>query len=137
MQIDINHTDIKPELCTRCAACCRITFKIPNTNSRYRRFLRQIGFTVIPEVQKDKPDCCDDVHDIDVDMGYCRNLELVGTEATQKFKCKVYGTSDFPELCRDFTCVGWAKTGNAYNEKNGLLVAAQTALNLMRMEAGG
>lgn len=50
------------------------------------------------------------------------------------YGCKLYGTEDYPDLCDAFDCVSWAKHADAYKDSNTTLVAAQTALNLLRSE---
>jgi hypothetical protein len=42
MKIDIHERDIESGLRQTCAACGRITFKLGDTTTRYRKFLRQI-----------------------------------------------------------------------------------------------
>jgi hypothetical protein len=116
-----------------CGACCRVELKISNTSTRYRRFLRQIGYNVLPPLEPEQADCCDKQHDVTLDMGYCKHL-LVKTDGGMECKCKIYGQAEFPQLCADFNCVGWAKAHETYSEKNGLLVAAQMALNRLRQK---
>lgn len=48
MHLTITQRDISSELCQRCAACCRVALTLRNTDSRYRMFLRTLGFTVLP-----------------------------------------------------------------------------------------
>ena len=132
MELTICHSDIKSSLCQRCAACCRIQIQVAKTDSRYRKFLRTIGYTVIPAVAEGKTDCCDETHDITLDMGYCRHLAYWVEDGEAKYRCKLYGTSEFPQLCGDFDCVSWARSGNGYNEANATLVTAQRALDKLR-----
>ncbi len=67
MKLDIHERDIGSELCQRCAACCRITFNLQDTTPRYRRFLRQIGYTLIPPPAQGQADCCNKKHDVKAD----------------------------------------------------------------------
>jgi hypothetical protein len=132
MELNILHSDITSGLCQRCAACCRIQITVSNTDSRYRRFLRKIGYTILPPPQPGEDDCCGDRHDIKLDMGHCRHLEHRTEQGETTYRCRLYGTSDFPELCAEFDCVSWARFGNSYNESNSTLMTAQRALNKRR-----
>ena len=136
MLIELKHSDITSELCQRCAACCRIEFNIANTDSRYRTFLRQVGLAVDPPPKEGQTDCCADRHNITVDLGYCKHLEILEEEGDRRFRCGVYGTSDYPELCAQFDCVSWALANNDYSDKNKRLVQAQTATNMVRLASG-
>jgi hypothetical protein len=132
MNIDITHSNITSDVCQRCAACCKISFKISNTSSRYRKFLRQIGFNVRPPMVDGTKDCCEDQHDITVDMGYCKHLEIYTEDSGTHYQCSLYGTDDLPELCTDFDCVSWAKFSGTYSGDNKTLVEAQDALDQVR-----
>jgi hypothetical protein len=136
MNLDIHERDIDSKLCRSCAACCRITFKLRDTNSRYRVFLRQIGYKVLPVPGSGQADCCDKKHDVTVDMGYCKHLHVEDKSWGTVFRCRIYGTSDLPELCAQFNCVSWAKANDNYSEGNSLLVSAQQALNRLRAKVG-
>ncbi len=134
MKIDISHKDIGSELCQRCAACCRVSLNIPGTTTRYRDFLRKLGYSVSPPPNENGEDCCEKQHDISLDMGYCKHLAIDSENGETLYRCKVYGTSEFPDLCADFDCVSWAKHGDAHRDSNKTIAAAQTALNLLRMK---
>jgi hypothetical protein len=132
MKIDISHQDITSELCQTCAACCRVSLRIAGTNSRYRMFLRKLGYTVLPPPGEDKADCCEKEHEITLDMGYCKHLVTTEENGDAVYRCKIYGTSEFPDLCADFDCVSWAKHADRYVESNKTLRSGQAALNLLR-----
>ena len=136
MEINITQKDISSELCQRCAACCDVWLTVPNVDPRYRMFLRQRGLKMDPPPKEGQPDCCEKNHDVKVAAPDCRHMERFEENGDVRYRCKAYGTSDFPQLCSDFDCVSWARHGNQYNDSNKLLVAAQTALNFMRMEKG-
>lgn len=129
MEINVAHSDIGSELCQSCAGCCRILLNLAGTSSRYRKFLRTIGFKVLPEAADGQDDCCAENHDIRVDMGHCKHLDLTTADGQIKYSCSLYGTDRFPELCADFDCVSWAKHGGNYHDGNPLLQIAQRALN--------
>jgi len=139
--LDIHERDIGPELCRRCAECCRIRFKLANTDSRYRRFLRQIGYRVLPAAAEGRADCCEKRHDARVDTGYCQHLEITEQGGDRRFRCRIYRTKDFPDLCAQYNCVSWAKVNDDYHEQNATLVAAQRALdgarNVVRQSGPG
>jgi hypothetical protein len=137
MKLDIHERDIEPKLCQRCAACCRITFNLQDTTPRYRRFLRQIGYNLLPPPAQGQADCCDKKHDVKVDMGYCRHLEIEERPEGKFYRCRIYGTNDFPDLCAQFNCVSWAKANDTYSERNTLLVRAQQALNRLQKRVEG
>ncbi len=132
MKLDIRERDIDSNLCRICAGCCRITFKLRGTNSRYRRFLRQVGYDVLPRPAAGQPDCCEDRHDARADMGYCKFLEVDEQPGGTLFACQIYETSELPELCADFNCVSWAKANDSYNQRNPTLVRAQKAFDRLR-----
>ena len=48
------------------------------------------------------------------------------------YRCRIYGTSNYPELCAQFNCVSWAKANDNYTDNNSLLVSAQQALDGLR-----
>ena len=137
MDLDIHERDIGEALCRACAACCRVTFKLPDTNSRYRRFLRQTGWTVLPPARDDRADCCDAKHDATVDAGPCRHLVSEDRGGTTLHRCTVHGTAAHPDLCADFNCVSWAKAHDTYSDRNSLLVSAQRALDRLRASRPG
>lgn len=97
-------------------------------------FLRQLGYVVQPPAKEGEPDCCGEPHDVGLDMGYCRHLEMKNENGETRCRCSVYRTADFPQLCADFDCVSWAKHGDGYNDRNNTLVIAQKALNLLRQK---
>lgn len=132
MNIDIHERDIGPELCQVCGACCQITFKLRDTNTRYRRFLRQIGYMLLPGPAQGQPDCCDKKHDVTVNMGYCKHLDIEHCQDGELYRCKIYNTGDLPELCSQYNCVSWAKANDKYSAGNSLLAKAQQALNRLR-----
>jgi len=105
LKLDIHERDIEPGLCQTCAACCRITFKLRDTTTRYRKFLRQIGYTLLPPPAAGQQDCCAGKHNATVDMDYCRHLEINQHLNGNLYICRVYGTEDLPELCAEFNCV--------------------------------
>ena len=129
MNLDIHERDIDSRLCQTCGACCRVTFKLRHTTTRYRRFLRQIGYTLIPPAKAGKQDCCDKKHDTTVDMDFCTHLEIREFADGKTYRCRIYGTGRYPQLCEQYNCVSWAKANEAYNTKNPLLMTAQKALN--------
>lgn len=51
MELNICANDIQSSLCQRCASCCRIKITVTNTDSRYRKFLRAVGFSVLERLQ--------------------------------------------------------------------------------------
>lgn len=130
--LDIHERDIGPALCQRCGECCRVRLRLANTDSRYRRFLRKIGYEVLPASAVGRDDCCDARHDARVDMGYCQHLEITGSEDARGFCCRVHGTDDLPDLCAQYNCVSWAKARGEYDERNGMLCVAQRALDALR-----
>jgi hypothetical protein len=134
--IDIHERDICGSVCQRCGACCRVYASIPNADSRYRKFLRATGVTVLPSAADGELDCCDTDHDIMIDLGWCRHLEIIGHADARTFRCKIYNTDEFPDLCGHYNCVAWAKYTDAYNKENDVLVHAQRALNLVREQEG-
>lgn len=133
MKLDIHERDIDSQLCQTCAACCRVTLKIRDTGTRYRQFLRQIGYTVIPPTVSGKADCCDKKHDVTLDMDFCKHLRVSTVPGGgQTYQCAIYGAANYPELCEQFNCVSWAKAHENYSQRNSLLVKAQQALNRLR-----
>jgi Fe-S-cluster containining protein len=132
MTLNIHERDIEPQLCRACGACCQITFKLRDTNSRYRRFLRQIGYTLLPVCASGQTDCCDKKHDVTVNMGYCKHLDIEHHGGREEYRCRIYQTDDLPELCAQFNCVGWAKANDTYAPGNVLLEKAQKALDRLR-----
>ena len=132
MALDIHERDVGEALCRACAACCRVTFRLEGTNSRYRRFLRQIGWRVLPPAREGRADCCEAKHEATVDAGPCRNLVSEDHAGAPRHRCRIHGTAEYPDLCADFNCVSWAKAHDNYSEKNHLLVAAQRALDGLR-----
>ena len=132
MNLEIHERDIGPELCQACGACCQITFKLRDTNTRYRRFLRQIGYMLLPGPAQGKSDCCDKKHDVTVNMGYCKHLDIEHGQDCELYRCKIYNTGDLPDLCSQFNCVSWAKANDTYSASSALLARAQQALNGLR-----
>lgn len=132
VNLDIHEGDVGPEFCQACGACCRITFKLRDTNTRYRRFLRQIGYTLLPLPQTGQLDCCNKKHDVSVDMGYCKHLDVEHSGDGELYRCKIYSTENLPDLCSQFNCVSWAKANDTYSLGNSLLPKAQQALNRLR-----
>lgn len=132
MNIDIHERDIGTELCQVCGACCQITFKLRGTNTRYRRFLRQIGYILLSVPTPGQPDCCDKKHDVTVNMGYCKHLEIEHCADGEVYRCKIYNTGELPDLFSQFNCVSWAKTNDTYSPGNSLLTKAQQTFNRLR-----
>ena len=134
----ITELDISPQLCRR-AKCCEIQLNLPKTDSRYRKFLRALGFAMAPAPADGSADCCGNVHDVTLNLGPCRHLRKEQIDGEELFACKIYHESDsFPDLCRDFNCVSWAKCRNSYNLDNATLAAAQQAwATLKQPEASG
>lgn len=134
LEINVSHADICSSLCQRCAACCRILLKIPGTDTRYRRFLRAVGYSIAPPPDQANPnaDCCDELHEITIDMGLCPNLQITEKDGAPFYHCVLYGRDNYPQLCADFDCISWAKYANRCDDSNSTLVAAQGALNLLR-----
>lgn len=79
---------------------------------------------------EDEEDCCSKVHDITIDMGYCRHLHV----AKEGYRCKIYSSNDFPQLCADYNCVSWAKARDRYSTTNTILIQAQRTLDLILSE---
>lgn len=121
----IHERDITPEVCRRCAACCQVDVRVPNTDSRYRRFLRGIGLSISPPISDGKDDCCDNVHEITVHLGPCSHLRSQPTDGATLYSCMLYDDLRRPQLCEQYNCVSWAKANNAYNLNNAVLSAAQ------------
>lgn len=132
MELEIHERDVDSRLCQQCAACCRIQLTIKDTDSRYRQFLRTVGFNVHPPVEQDKADCCEKRHDVTLDMGYCKHLDVTEQE---RYRCRIYGTPEFPVLCGQYNCVSWAKANNKYTASNATLRRAQETLS--RIEHDG
>lgn len=132
MRLTIHEQDVCSALCTQCAACCRIFLNLRSTDSRYRKFLRGIGLQLTCNPKGSNGDCCDDVHDVRVDMGPCLHLE----RGDRGWVCKLYGMASYPQLCKDFNCVSWAKARNVYNSRNKTLAAAQATLDKLMSPFG-
>ncbi len=132
MDITLTHQDIESRLCRRCAACCRITLNIKNTDSRYRVFLRTLDFAVHPPVKDGDPDCCEKVHDIKIDTGWCKHLEIGEDSHGKLYGCRLYGQAHYPRLCKEYDCVSWAHHDNTYHDGNALLKTAQMAFDALR-----
>jgi hypothetical protein len=132
MNLDIHERDIEAQLCQFCAACCKITFKLRDTNSRYRRFLRQIGYELLPAPEPGQTDCCKKKHDVTVNMGYCKHLAMEHHQEGDVYRCEIYKKGDLPDLCAQFNCVSWAKANDNYVESNALLAKAQQAFDRLR-----
>ena len=127
--LTIHESDVSSALCRSCARCCEITLKLPATDSRYRRFLRSVGFELAPAAEAGLADCCDEVHDVTVRFGPCAHL--TGGHETG-FSCNLYGSEAYPELCEHYNCVSWAKVNNAYSADNEIVAHAQAALDRLR-----
>lgn len=128
-RLSIHESQITSPVCRSCAGCCQVRLKLTGTDSRYRVFLRTLGFTVLPAREGDQEDCCDKVHDVDLDMGPCRHLEQTSQAGGETaYRCKLHGTDRYPKLCSEYNCVSWAKAFNTYNAGNSMLLRAQTAL---------
>lgn len=136
MRLTITQRDITSELCQRCAACCRVTLTLRNTDSRYRVFLRTLGFSVLPAATDAAADCCDKVHDARIDTGDCPHLATDAGPPPRR-RCNLYGSARYPALCDDYDCVSWARHDNTYHDGNPLLVAAQRALDELERERSG
>lgn len=126
--LTIHERDVTSELCQRCAKCCEIDITLAATNSRYRRFLRGVGFRLTPAAVEGRDDCCDDAHDATLHLGPCTHLQRDNVEGETLFRCGLHGDPRRPQLCEDFNCVSWAKAANTYTLNNHLLRAAQEAL---------
>ncbi len=141
MNIDIDHEDIGPELCQECGSCCRVKVTVPKTESRFRVFLRTVlgdrVESIEPRPEPGQQDCCEKEHDITLDFGMCQHLEAREEGASPRYRCSIYESDEFPELCDHFTCVAWAKAQNRYQDGNRTLVNAQEALNTLRAARGG
>lgn len=135
VRLTIARSDIGPELCRRCGACCRIFLTLRGTDSRYRVFLRTLGFDVHPAPAMHADDCCEKVHDARIDTGDCRHLETGSDASGRLYTCRLHGTRRYPRLCADYDCVAWAKHDDTYDAGNRTLVAAQRALDRLRGEA--
>lgn len=91
-----------------------------------------MGYSLLPASAPGKSDCCDKKHDATVDLDFFSQLEISGVPEGRTYRCRIYGTSSYPELCEQFNCVSWAKANETYSERNALLVSAQRALNRLR-----
>lgn len=131
---EIHERDVDSELCGRCGACCRITIKLPDTDTRYRSFLRQTGFRLLPPPKPGALDCCNQRHDATLDMGYCSHLEVKEGAEGLRFRCRVYATSAFPQLCEQYNCVSWAKVGGQFPLGSENVDAARAALRELHKE---
>jgi len=89
-------------------------------------------FVLLPAAVQGQADCCDKKHDATVDMGFCKFIEVEHRDDGELYRCRIYGTSDLPDLCGQFNCVSWAKANDNYTENNSLLLSAQKALNRLR-----
>lgn len=127
-ELTIHESDISSVVCQGCAECCRIKIKIPQTDSRYRQFLRATGFALKPPAKSGEQDCCAESHDVEIDFGYCKHL-TVPRAPGERFVCQLHESPELPQLCRDYNCVSWAKANNAYGPGNEILVAAQMAMH--------
>lgn len=134
MELSIHERDVTPDLCMQCGACCRILLTLEHTDRRYRTFLRETGFALSSVPRAGDTDCCDDMHSIQVDTGFCRHLKRAESEGGVKCSCTIYETASFPKLCAEFNCVSWAKARNQYGPQSSLLMSAQAALDRMRAE---
>jgi len=135
--LTIHERDITSEVCRRCARCCEVDLQLTNTNPRYRRFLRGVGFRLTPPPKEGSDDCCDAVHDVTLHLGPCRHLRKDAVNGETLFSCGLYGDARRPELCEHFNCVSWAKASNSYNLGNAMLRAAQEAwLKATALEPG-
>ena len=140
MKITLTHSDITSELCLRCGACCcgaNCTVRMTvNADPRFRRFLRTRGLDIEPPVKEDEKDCCDKTHDIEVAIPPCPHCEILEEKGETIYRCMIYESEDHPDYCADYNCVSWAKYSQVYNDKNELLVKAQTVLNKLRENGG-
>ncbi len=132
--LTIHERDISPAVCQRCARCCQIEIKLPNTDSRYRKFLRGVGMNLSPPVADGQDDCCDDPHEATLRLGPCMHLRSEETPGGPRYACALYGDSRRPELCEHFNCVSWAKVANLYNPRNELMACAQRAFEQARSD---
>ncbi len=131
MKLTINHADIGPRLCQRCGACCRVHLNLNNTDSRYRVYLRTLGYELDPPAQPGQADCCEKRHNVRLDMGWCKHLEIGAQDGRPLYRCRIYQGAQYPRLCADFDCVSWARQADTYNERNRTLAAAQRTLDLL------
>lgn len=122
----VHERDIVSAVCQRCARCCELDIKLTPSDSRYRRFLRGVGLSLVPP-QPNSDDCCDQVHDVTLHLGPCRHLQKPPVNGETLFFCELFGDNRRPQLCRDFNCVSWAKARNEYHADNAALVAAREA----------
>ena len=132
MRLDLHERDVTPTLCQACGGCCRITLRLRETTPRYRRFLRRVGYDVLPGPAPGRDDCCPDRHPATIDAGWCRFLEIGSAADHPDYRCTIHDAPDYPELCAQFNCVSWAKANEKYNERNALLVRAQQAWDRLR-----
>lgn len=91
--------------------------------------MRATGADIIPAAMPGEKDCCEKTHEIKVRLGTCRHLKASSPDS---HSCSLYGTSDFPEMCAEYNCAGWAKAANKYDETNAILMTAQDQLNAIR-----
>ncbi len=47
------------------------------------------------------------------DAGRCHASER------ESYRCTLYGSADYPDLCAQFNCVSWAKANDTYLSKGG------------------
>jgi len=130
--LSIHERDITSAVCQRCAKCCEIDIRVPNTDSRYRAFLRGVGLRISPTPSSGQIDCCDQVHEITLHLGPCEHLRSRRESGTTIYACALHGDARRPILCDHYNCVSWAKAHNRYSSDNPMLVAAQEALRSAR-----
>lgn len=128
IELTIMETDIKSALCQRCGECCRIRLPVDST-PRYRKYLRAIGLNVEPKPKDGEDDCCGETHKIKVDLGYCQHLEV--SHKGTRFRCRIHEQRNYPQLCREYNCVSWAKATGTYESGNELMVRVQELLKTL------
>ncbi len=133
--LTIHERDITSDVCRRCARCCEVDIALPGTNSRYRRFLRAIGYRLSPPAAEGQADCCDKVHDATLHLGPCQHLKSETVAGEVLHSCGLYGDPRRPQLCDEYNCVSWAKAQDSYKLTNPHLAAAQHAWQRVRFVA--
>jgi len=134
VKLTLRVSDIKPELCVHCAACCTVELHLNNVNSRMRQFYRSVGLTVKPDVGIDKKDCCEETHDCTVVLGPCIHLKEGMVGGVAGYICDVYDQRS--QLCQEYNCVAWALAHNTYNSHNELLLKVQKVYDQLHQMRG-
>ena len=101
----LDYSDITEELCKACGECCKVQLPIA-IDQRYYDYLIALGFKILIDFGDMKSGL--------IDLGYCKHLEI----NDGKFSCMIY--NERPKLCRDYTCVAWAKYSDIEQKSHNL-----------------